>query len=111
MIPHYILKLTPTPSVVIALIPHQKLFFTTKVDHDGKLQLVIMQRSMDHGDPIASGYYCNTTSVPKVQRTSWKRAERQKGQRTERSAVRLCLLEMTWKLLMIPQQYGFLNKN
>jgi hypothetical protein len=53
-----------------------------------------MQGLTDHGIPGASGYIWNTTPIPKAQRTSQRRRQKDyKSQKNWNSALRLCHFE------------------
>lgn len=54
----------------------KKLPFAANRAHYRKTQLVIIQRRMDPGQPSSNVYIYNTTSAPKAQRTSLKRAQK-----------------------------------
>lgn len=58
-----------------------------------------MLRTTQHGVPSLKGYISNSTPTAEFQGTSQRREQEDyKIQRTRKSVVRLCLLEMTGML-------------
>lgn len=67
--------------------------------HYQKQELLKRGRTTDYGSPNPIRYVCNTTPAPNTQGASQKTGWQDfKSQRTSKSAVRLCLLAVTWKL-------------
>lgn len=69
-----------------------------------------MQRAPDCAGLSSNRYIYNTILTPNVQGTPWKGCVWRdfKNQRTRKSTERLCILNMTGKL-MTSQQYGCLH--
>lgn len=72
----------------------EMILFTADDEHHCEPQFDTVQKTTDLGKPRTKR--CSTTPASEAQATGCKRKQKDcKNQRTRRSAVKLCLLEMT----------------
>lgn len=89
----------------------KKLSFTLKQTMTKSYNWPSCRDQMDREDRTASRHNHSITSAPRALGTSWVSVRKTERVNDPRILLWSCLLEMTQKLLMLPQQYGSLNKN